>query len=78
MTLEELSYKFFKAHILMGIGTAIGAAIADTFGYSYPLSVGLLTGLLFSIHLYRKCVMVLIIEYKRLKAIEKNEKKNIS
>lgn len=78
MTLEELSYKFFKAHMLMGIGTAIGAGAAESYHLSYPLAVGLLTGLLFSIHLYRKCVMVLIIEYKRLKAIEKNEKKNIS
>lgn len=71
MTLEELSYKFFKAHILMGMGTAIGAVTAETFGLSYPLTIGLLTGLLFSIHVYRKCIMVLIIEYKRLRTRSK-------
>lgn len=74
MTLTELNIKFFKAHILMGIGTAIGAGAAESYGLSYPLAVGLLTGLLSSIHLYRECTIVLINEYKRLKAKEKNEK----
>lgn len=78
MTLDELSYKFFNAHILMGLGAAIGAGVAESYGLSYPLAVGLLTGLLFSIHLYRECTIVLINEYKRLKAKEKNEKQNIS
>lgn len=78
MTLTELNYKLLKAHTFMGLGAAIGAGVAESYHLSYPLAVGLLTGLLFSIHLYRKSVMVLIIENKRLKAIEKNEKKNIS
>ncbi len=72
MTLAELNLKFFKAHMLMGIGSAIGAAIAEKHGIGHPLIIGLLTGLLFSIHLYHKCIMVLIAEYKRLK----NKKKN--
>lgn len=74
MTLEELNCKFLKAHILMGIGTAIGAGVAESYGLSYPLAVGLLTGLLFSMYAYHKCFIVLIAEYKRLKAKEKNEK----
>lgn len=78
MTLPELNHKFSKAHMLMGIGTAIGAAIAKTYGIRHPLIMGLLTGLLVSIHLYHKCIMVLITEYKRLKTNKHNENENIS
>ena len=78
MTLPELNYKFFKAHILMGIGTAIGTAIAETHGIRHPLIMGLLSGLLLSIHLYHKCILVLITEYKRLRKIKNNENENIS
>lgn len=73
MTLTELSYIFFKAHILMGIGYAIGATIAYRHGINLPWLIGLLTGLLFSIHIYRKCIIVLINEYKRLKTKNRNE-----
>lgn len=77
MTLEELSYNFFKAHMLMGIGAFIGNMVADMYHLKYPLLVALLTGLLVSIHIYRQCIAVLIEEYKRLKS-KKDEKKNIS
>lgn len=77
MTLEELNYKFFKAHILMGIGAFIGNMAAYMYHLKYPLLVALLTGLLTSIRIYRQCVAVLIEEYKRLKS-KKDEKKNIS
>lgn len=77
MTLEELSYKLFKAHMLMGMGTLIGNVAADMHHLKHPLLAGLLMGLLFSIHIYRQCVAVLIEEYKRLKT-KKDEKKNIS
>lgn len=77
MTLEDLSYKFFKAHMLMGIGVLIGNMIADMYYLKYPLLIGLLMGLLVSIRIYRQCVAVMIEEYKRLKS-KKDEKKNIS
>lgn len=72
MTLAELNYKFLKAHIRMMAGTVIGNVIAHTQGLSYPLMFGFLIGLLFSIHIYRQCIVVLIAEYKRLKR-EKNK-----
>ena len=77
MTLEELNYKFLKAHILMGIGTIIGVIIAGVHNLSHPLCAGLLTGLLFSNHIYRKCITVLMEEFRRLKSPKNNEKKNI-
>lgn len=76
MTLPELSNTFFKAHLLMGIGCFIGHTAACGRSMSYPYIVGLLTGLLCSLHLYKKCLIVLIDEYKRLKSKSKNE--NIS
>lgn len=67
MTFAELNYKFFKAHMLMGVGALIGNVVAESLHLRYPLLVGLLTGLLFSMHIYRQCVSVLIEEFKRLK-----------
>lgn len=75
MALTELN---FKAHTLMGAGTVIGTVVAETLNIRYPLTMGLLTGLLFSIHIYRKCILVLIVEYKRLKAQKNSENENIS
>lgn len=77
MTLEELNYKFFKAHMLMGIGALIGNMVAYMYHFKYPLLVALLTGLLISIRIYRQCAAVMVEEYKRLKS-KKDEKKNIS
>lgn len=71
MTLAELNHKFFKAQILMMAGTVIGSVIAYTQGLSHLLTFGFFIGLLFSIHIYRQCIVVLIAEYKRLKR-EKN------
>lgn len=76
MILEELSYKFFKAHMVMGIGALMGNMVADMYHLKFPLLVGLLTGLLISIRIYRQCIALLIEEYKRLKS-KKDEKKNI-
>lgn len=78
MTLGELNSKFVKAHALMGIGAGIGVASAEMQGLRHPLIIGILIGLLFSIHIYRKCIIVLIEEYKRLKSNKKDENKNIS
>lgn len=78
MTLPELNYKLFKAHTLLCIGTMVGYTIAHMHHLRHPLLVGLSVGLLFSINIYRKCVAVLIAEYKRLKHKKENEKKNIS
>lgn len=72
MTLAELNRKFFKAHILMMVGTLIGSVFANTQGLSHHLTFGFFVGLLFSVHLYRQCVVALIAEYKRLKR-EKNK-----
>ena len=77
MTLPELNYKFFKAHMLMALGSAIGTVIAETHGIRHPLIMGLLSGLLLSIHIYLKCIIALVKEYKRLKTQE-NENENIS
>lgn len=77
MTLAELNYEFFKAHMFMGVGALIGNVVAESQHLRYPLLVGLLAGLLFSMHIYRQCVSVLIEEYKRLKTKE-DEKNNIS
>lgn len=74
MTLAELSYTFFKAHILMGAGCMIGEIIADSQGMSCSWLFGFLMGLLLSLRLYNKCVTALFNEYKRLKAKNKNEK----
>lgn len=76
MTLKELSYNFFKAHIFMGIGYAIVDIIAYRRHMSCPWLFGLLTGLLFSIHIYKKGLIILVDEYKRLKS--KNKDENIS
>lgn len=76
MTLTDLNRKFLKAHVLMMAGTVIGNVIANTQGLRHPLVFGILTGLLFSIHIYRQCIEVLMTEYKRLKSKE-NEKKDI-
>lgn len=76
MTLAELNYKFFKAHILMGMGYITGELIANSRGMSCPWLFGLLMGLLFSISLYNKCLTVLFNEYKRLK--DKNKDKDLS
>lgn len=68
MTLAELNYTFFKAHILMGAGCMIGEIIADSHRMSRSWLFGFLMGLLFSLRLYNKCVTALYNEYKRLKA----------
>lgn len=73
MTLAELSYTFFKAHILMGAGCIIGEIIANIQGMSCSWLFGFLMGLLLSLHLYNKCATALFNEYKRLKAKNKNE-----
>ena len=73
MTLQELNYTFFKAHILMGAGYVIGELIAYSRGLSCSWLFGLLMGLFFSLHLYSKCFKVLIEEYKRLKTKNRNE-----
>lgn len=67
---------FIKAHILMGIGFGIGEIIAHFRDISCSWLLGLLIGLLFSAHHYKKCLIVLIREYKRLKT--KNKHENIS
>lgn len=73
MTLAELSYTFFKAHLLMGAGFIIGELIAYSRGLSCSWLFGLLMGLLFSLRLYYKCITALLIEYKRLKTKNRNE-----
>ena len=73
MTLAELSYTIFKAHVLMGTGFITGELIANSRGMSCSWLFGLLIGLSFSLSLYRKCLNVLFIEYKRLKAKNRNE-----
>lgn len=73
MTLTELSYTFFKAHILMGVGCVLGEIIANGHGISCPWFFGCLMGLLFSLRLYKKCIYALLSEYKRLKAKYRNE-----
>lgn len=55
MTLAELSYTFFKAHVLMGTGFITGELIANSRGMSCSWLFGLLMGLSFSLRLYRKC-----------------------
>lgn len=73
MTLAELSFTFFKAHILMGAGCMIGEIIAHSGNMDYSWLFSLLIGLLFSLRLYSKCITVMIEEYKRLKFRNKNE-----
>ena len=73
MTLAELSYTFFKAHILMGVGCVLGEIVANGRGMSCTWVFGILMGLLFSLRLYYKCITALLIEYKRLKAKNRNE-----
>ncbi len=55
MTLAELSYTFFKDHVLMGTGFITGELIANSRGMSCSWLFGLLMGLSFSLRLYRKC-----------------------
>ena len=57
----------------MGIGYAIGDIIAYRRHMSCPWLFGLLTGLLFSIHIYKKGLIILVDEYKRLKSKNKDE-----
>ncbi|WP_289746830.1 hypothetical protein [Paramuribaculum intestinale] len=80
MTFNELNCKLMKAHVLMGVGTGIGAALAEAYGLRSPLIIGVLTGLLFSMQAYRPCVRVLIADCKRLKSKQEqeDEKKDIS
>lgn len=73
MTLSELSYTFFKAHILMGAGCTIGEIIAHNGNMDNSWLFALSIGLLFSLRLYNKCITVLIDEYKRLKFRNRNE-----
>lgn len=73
MTLAELSYSFFKTHLLMGTGYAVGEKIEYIRNISCPWLFGLLIGLLFSLHIYIKGITVLIDEYKRLKTKNINE-----
>lgn len=73
MTLAELSYTFFKAHILMGAGCVLGEIVANGRDISCPWLFGILMGLLFSLRLYYKCITALLIEYKRLKTKNRNE-----
>lgn len=73
MTLTELSYKFFKAHICMGLGCALGLRIAQWNSIRHPIIFGALAGLLLSLHLYLQCIRVLCKEYKQLKFKNKDE-----
>ena len=73
MTLQELNYTFFKAHILMGAGYVLGEIVANGRGMSCTWVFGILMGLLFSLRLYYKCITALLIEYKRLKTKNRNE-----
>lgn len=68
MTLENLNLKFFKAHFLLIIGIFTGEAIAYVHGVRHPSLLGFLVGLLFSIHVYRQCICILVEEYRRLKS----------
>lgn len=67
MTQSELSYKFPKAHICMGIGTSLGYIVTQEYNLRHPIIYGALVGLLLSLHLYRQCAKVMFEEYKRLK-----------
>lgn len=68
MTLAELNSKFIKAHLLMAAGVMAGSFIARRYGIGHPIIFCGLTGLLFSLYVYRRCVCVLIDEYRRLKS----------
>ena len=78
MPLTELNRKFFKAHLLMGIGAFLGVIVASLNSFSYPLLYGFLSGLLLSVHTYRQCLIVLIEEYKRLRNKHNTEYEDIS
>ncbi len=52
----------------MAAGVMAGAIIARIYGIGHPIIFCGLTGLLFSLHVYRRCVCVLIDEYRRLKS----------
>lgn len=78
MTLTELNFNFFKAHLLMVLGIFAGELVAVLRCLRHPLLFGILCGLLLSAHIYRRCIIALIKEYKHLKDKHNNENKNIS
>lgn len=78
MTIEELNRIFAKAHFRLIGGSFIGQMFAHYYGIEHQMTFGILTGLLFSAHLYKKGITVLIKEYKRLKSLKKNNDENIS
>lgn len=78
MTIEELNRIFAKAHFRLIGGSIIGQVFAHYYGIEHQITFGTLIGLLFSAHLYKKGIIVLIKEYKRLKSLKKKDNENIS
>ncbi len=78
VTIEELNRIFVKAHLRLIVGSFIGQMFAHHYGIECQMTFGIFIGLLFSVHLYKKGMTVLIKEYKRLKSLKENNNENIS
>lgn len=73
MTLRQLNRMCLKAHIYMGAGTIAGCILAHIMNIRLNLLFWIGVGLLFSLHKYYICAIILQTEYKQLKATNKNE-----
>ena len=74
MTKEQLSIKFTKLGLIIGICGGVAQALGTPEHSTKWLAIGLLTGFAITLHEWRKVAAILIAEYKRLKKLEPVEK----
>lgn len=76
MTKEQLSAKIMKLAIITGACGGTTQALGNPEHPMKWLTIGILTGLLITLHEWRKVAIILITEYKRLKKLDSDKKSN--
>jgi len=76
MTKEQLSAKMMKLGIIIGACAGIVQALGEPERPTKWMTIGLLIGLLITLHEWRNVVNILMAEYKRLKKLESDKKSN--
>lgn len=74
MTKEQLSIKITKLSLVLGICGGVAQALGNPEHPTKWLAIGLLTGFAITLHEWRKVVIILFVEFQRLKKLESDKK----